>query len=62
MSRIGLRYNIIQPMRQCFNCKHWKAATKISPFLFEFAESGHCTAGYCKKQIRRKPDRRHALK
>ncbi len=62
MSRIGLRYNINQPMKQCFNCKHWKAATKISPFLFEFAEPGHCTAGYCKKQIRRKPDRRHALK
>ena len=43
-------------------CQYWKAATKISPFLFEIAESGHCTASYCKKQIRRKTDRRHVLK
>ena len=62
MSRIGLGYNINQPMKQCFNCQYWKAATKISPFLFEIAEPGHCTAGYCKKQIRRKSDRRHVLK
>ena len=23
MSRIGLGYNINQPMKQCFNCQYW---------------------------------------
>ena len=35
MSRIGLGYNINQPMKQCFNCQYWKAATKISPFFLK---------------------------
>ena len=47
MSKIGLGNNINQPTKQCFSCKYWKAATKLS--LLEITEPGYCSAGFCKK-------------
>ena len=38
MSKIGLGNNINQPTKQCFSCKYWKAATKLS--LLEITEPG----------------------
>lgn len=47
MSKIDLGNNINQPTKQCFSCKYWKAATKLS--LLEITEPGYCSAGFCKK-------------
>ena len=53
MSKIGSKYNINQPTKQCFSCKYWKAASKTNFFL-EITEPGYCSAGFCKKRSQRR--------
>lgn len=51
MSRIGIGANITQPDAKCMNCKYWKQAEKIR---FGYGMSGQCSAGYCKKEFRKR--------
>jgi hypothetical protein len=51
MSRIGIGANITQPDAKCMNCKYWKQAGKIR---FGYGMSGQCSAGYCKKDFRKR--------